>query len=222
MKIQIPKSLFKDGSTLLLLICVACSPALNQSQASVQTEVPAQIKDEIAPEVNDHAAEVVLNATEGGQTGAGIDAYMDMQAQELKAVLNAGTVDRVGEGIVVTMDGARLFDGDDFMLNTFGNNSLALVSEKLKKYENTNVVIEGHCNLSDLEDYNLEISVKRANAILKSLASLGVASSRLTSIGYGARHILDQPAAQINSSSGRSHINIAIYANAKLKMLQEN
>ncbi len=56
----------------------------------------------------------------------------------------------------------------------------------VKKYPDANIVLEGHTDSDGEEDYNLDLSLKRANAISRHLVSkAGIDPSRIQSTGYG-------------------------------------
>lgn len=206
---------------IVSIVSLSCVPVHSVTVANSQLEEVENVNAELNPINDDSSVELVLNATEGGMTGALIDDKMDRQAAELKSELITGKVERIGEGIVVTFDGGLFFDGDDYRLNSYGNSSLRYFAAIVKKYENTNMVVEGHCNISELTDYNLEISVKRANSVLKYLASYGIDSSRLTSIGYGDKQTLDE-LGNNPGTNDNSRIEIVISANEVMKMKYDN
>ena len=63
--------------------------------------------------------------------------------------------------------------------------SLNRVATILKKYNNYNVLIEGHtCDQGD-EDYNRKLSEDRSKAVMEYLISKGIESNRLTYKGIG-------------------------------------
>lgn len=55
----------------------------------------------------------------------------------------------------------------------------------LKQNASVNVQIEGHCDDRGGIQYNLGLGEKRANAIKKKLAAMGIAGSRVETISYG-------------------------------------
>ena len=65
---------------------------------------------------------------------------------------------------------------------------IALVLKKYKKYS---VVIEGHTDSTGDENYNLELSKKRAEAVGKYLIAKGIEPKRLSYKGYGSKYPID-------------------------------
>lgn len=62
------------------------------------------------------------------------------------------------------------------------------------------VQIEGHTDTTGSLNYNLELSERRAQAVMRALVELGVAQERLVARGYGAT----QPIASNDDEAGRS------------------
>ena len=60
--------------------------------------------------------------------------------------------------------------------------------------------IEGHTDNRGKPQYNLELSKRRAAAVLRYLSEHGVEAARLESEGYG----LDKPIADNNTEQGRA------------------
>lgn len=70
----------------------------------------------------------------------------------------------------------------------------------MKKYPNTEAVIEGHASAPGSASYNMTISQKRADAVKALLINeYGISASRLTSIGFGETQLLD------TSNTARAH-----------------
>ena len=83
----------------------------------------------------------------------------------------------------------------------------------LQEYEDTNITIEGHTDSKGTDSYNLDLSKKRAIAVSNYLASLGVQSSRLITVGYGEQ----QPVEENTEAAANRRVEVAIYANDDLK-----
>ena len=67
---------------------------------------------------------------------------------------------------------------------------------------NPGLVIEigGHTDNQGIENYNLVLSAKRANAVVQSLVEMGIPSARLKSKGYG----FSVPVADNSTDEGRA------------------
>jgi outer membrane protein OmpA-like peptidoglycan-associated protein len=162
------------------------------------------------------AAGAIIGAAIGGTAGAAIGHYMDKQAEEMRRDLKNAKIERVGEGIKITFASGILFDVGSDALKTEAKNNVNDLSTILNKYEDTNVLIEGHTDNTGGDDLNQRLSEKRAASVARQLKSRGVVGRRLTTVGYGEQ----QPVADNDSESGRREnrrVEIAIFANEKLK-----
>lgn len=162
----------------------------------------------------------IIGAGVGGTAGALIGRRMDKQAEELRNDLEGAEIERVGEGIKITFDSGLLFDVDSYTLKEATKENLINLSQTLNKYENTNVLVEGHTDSTGSESYNQKLSEQRAQSVTSFLLAQGVASSRLTTMGYGE----SQPIADNSTAAGRQQnrrVEVAIYANKKMKKMAE-
>ncbi len=167
------------------------------------------------------ATGAIIGAAVGGTTGALIGRKMDKQAEELRRDLEGAKVERIGEGIKITFNSGLLFDVDKYNVKTTIEDNLVQLSETLKKYEDTNILIEGHTDNTGSDEYNQELSQKRAKSVSSFLEVQGVSSSRITTMGYGE----SQPIAENSTTAGRSQnrrVEVAIFANKKMKRMAEN
>src|SRR5262249_39648997 len=93
-------------------------------------------------------------------------------------------------------------------------------AKTLNKYDDTDVLIEGHTDSSGDDAYNQTLSEKRASSVEDYLGTQGVKTSRLTKKGYGE----SQPVASNETESGRRNnrrVEVAIYANKEMKKAAE-
>ncbi|MDI1322299.1 MAG: OmpA family protein [Algoriphagus sp.] len=165
---------------------------------------------------NNTATGIIIGAAIGGSAGAIIGREMDKQAEELERDLEAAEVERVGEGIKVTFDSGLLFGIDKATLNSASKANLDSLAKTLNKYEDTNIVIDGHTDNTGTEKHNMALSIDRANTVEKYLRNLGVSASRITTNGFGET----LPEVSNDSDSGRSQnrrVEIGIVANEKMQ-----
>ncbi|MEW6600620.1 MAG: OmpA family protein [Nitrospirota bacterium] len=84
------------------------------------------------------------------------------------------------------------FEFDKSKIKTIYNDHLKKVSNFLKQYPDTAAVIEGHTCSIGTEEYNLGLSRRRAEAVVKHLISSGIEPARLKVMAYGeSRPIAD-------------------------------
>jgi peptidoglycan-associated lipoprotein len=77
------------------------------------------------------------------------------------------------------------FDTDKSDLRPDARDVLAADASWLKDHPTVKVLIEGHCDERNTEEYNLALGWRRANNAKAYLVSLGVADSQIATISYG-------------------------------------
>jgi outer membrane protein OmpA-like peptidoglycan-associated protein len=120
------------------------------------------------------------------------------QAEDLQrqiAELNAKATDR---GLVVTL-GDLLFETNKSELKGGAASNLSKLSAFLTKYPDRTVAIEGHTDSIGSDEYNLNLSQRRANSVQQFLLAQGIAANRLSASGKGENF----PVASNDSASGR-------------------
>ena len=85
-----------------------------------------------------------------------------------------------------------LFDLDKAELKPTGQSEVERVAEYLEEYASDEIVIEGHTCWRGGEEHNLELGMRRADAIRRHLVELGSEPERMTVVSYGeSRPIAD-------------------------------
>ena len=162
----------------------------------------------------------IIGAAVGGATGAVIGRYMDKQAAEIQKDVKGAKVERVGEGIRITFDSGILFDLNSYQLKADAKNNIQELAKVLQKYDDTNILIEGHTDNTGTNEYNQKLSEQRAQAVSNYAKSLGVLGTRMSVNGYGE----SQPEQDNGTEAGRRanrRVEIAIMANKKLQKAAE-
>ena len=163
-------------------------------------------------------AGILIGAVVGGAAGAYIGNYMDKQAAEIERDIEGAKVERVGEGIKITFNSGILFDVNQSTVKGQYKSELTELSRILNKYEDTNIMLVGYTDSTGSEEYNLELSKKRAGSVADFLATQNVNPTRFTIMGYGE----SQPVADNNTAGGRAlnrRVDLGIMANDKLKKI---
>jgi outer membrane protein OmpA-like peptidoglycan-associated protein len=141
---------------------------------------------------------------------------MDEQAAEMERDLEGAKVERVGEGIKITFASGILFDVNKSDLRAEAQANITDLAEILRKYDDTNILIEGHTDSDGTEEYNMSLSERRARAVSNYLAQREVDARRMTVTWYGE----SQPVADNSTPEGKQanrRVEIAIMANEELK-----
>lgn len=205
-------------AVLLSQILVSCNASNTTKGGAIGAGAGGAIGGVIGSRSDNTAVGAIIGAAVGGATGALIGRRMDKQAEELKADLEGATVERVGEGILITFDSGLLFDINSSELQADTKSNLTDLAGTLKKYDDTNILIEGHTDNTGEDAYNQRLSDRRAASVQEYLVSQGVVGSRITPKGYGEL----QPVAANDTEMGRSsnrRVEVAIYANKEMKKL---
>ncbi len=214
----------KSGIVLMLVWSMFFTPACNTSRTvqggAIGTAGGAAVGAGIGKLAGNTAMGAIIGAAVGGTAGALIGRSMDKQAEEIQQDMEGVEVERVGEGILLTFDSGLLFDYNSADLKSVTRDNLAKLSEILQKYDDTDVLIEGHTDSKGSDEYNQELSEGRANSVASYLAANGISTSRLIVKGYGE----SQPVADNETDTGRAQnrrVNLAIFANEELKKAAE-
>ena len=93
--------------------------------------------------------------------------------------------------IDIKIDGyLSYFDYDSAVLSQQTLSGLLFVADYLKSNPAVQILIEGHCDERGTRDYNIALGHKRAEAVRKQLARMGVDPQRITTKSFGK----EQPA----------------------------
>jgi outer membrane protein OmpA-like peptidoglycan-associated protein len=158
----------------------------------------------------------IIGAAAGGVTGAVIGRKMDKQAEEIKKEIPDAEVVRVAEGIVIEFKSQILFGFDQSNLTPEAKANLDKLVAILQKYPDTNIEVQGHTDSKGTTSYNQKLSEQRASTVSYYLSGKGIATSRLTIIGFGET----LPRYTNDTNEGQSQnrrVDFLISANEKMK-----
>jgi len=158
----------------------------------------------------------IVGAAVGGAAGAIIGHQMDQKAKEIQATVAGADVTRVGEGLVVTFDSGLLFDFDSDRLRAESKKNLDNLASSLNNFGDSKLLIVGHTDSQGSDDYNLDLSRRRAAAAAAYLESRGVSTARVQTSGRGET----EPIGTNDTDAGRQQnrrVEVAIYASDKMK-----
>ncbi len=175
----------------------------------------------IGHQVGNTAAGAIIGAAVGGTAGALIGRHMDKQAEEMRNDIKNAKIERIGEGINITFDSGILFETDSSALQPVAKANIESLAKVLNKYPDTNILIEGDTDNTGTEEYNQKLSERRAQAVADYQKGLGVAGSRISTVGLGELN----PVASNDTDYGRQQnrrVEVAIFANDNLKKAAEN
>lgn len=143
-----------------------------------------------------------IGAAVGGVGGAAVGRMMDNQERDMRDVLadsDAAAVSREGDLLAVTFKGDVTFDTDSSVVRPGLYSEINRVADVLKQYPETVIRAEGHTDSVGAEEYNMDLSFRRANAVYGLLTQRGIADNRVEVVGYGE----STPVATNNTEAGR-------------------
>jgi OOP family OmpA-OmpF porin len=98
-----------------------------------------------------------------------------------------------------TLEGVN-FANDSDQLNATAEGILQEAATTLKTMPDTPYEVAGHTDSNASDDYNLDLSQRRANRVRSRLIDLGVSPGQLSANGYGE----SQPIADNGTAAGRA------------------
>lgn len=210
------------SSILTICILLGSCKSMNKSTkgAIIGTAGGAAVGAAVGKASGNTAVGAIIGAAVGGTGGYLIGRYMDKQAEELRRDLKGAEIERVGEGIKITFHQGIQFATSSSDLNGTSKTNLNDLAKVLNKYDDTNILIEGHTDSTGKRKFNQDLSEGRAASVSNYLKSMGIPASRISNVGYGP----DQPIADNNTEAGRQQnrrVEVAIFANDKLKKKAE-
>lgn len=208
------------SSTLMLTSCEAIQNSNNtQRGAAIGTASGAVIGGILGNNIGkgkNAALGAVLGGIVGGVAGGVIGNKMDKQAKAIKEALPGAQVERVNEGIKITLSENTVnFDFNSAALTSVSKANLDKLAAVMTQYPDTNINVYGHTDSKGSDEYNLTLSEKRANSVIDYMVSKGVARTRLNAMGMGEK----DPIASNDTDAGRAknrRVEFAITANEEM------
>ena len=158
----------------------------------------------------------IIGGVVGGAAGGLIGNQMDKQAREIDEALPGAEVERVGEGIKLTLgENSVNFDLNKSTLTSTAKANLDKLVPVFNDYGDTDIQIFGYTDSSGSDDYNLKLSEQRAASVKTYLSSKGISAGRINTIGRGEA----DPIASNDTKEGMSQnrrVEFAITANEQM------
>lgn len=199
-------SRLRGGRTALGIVAAAALLAGCQTQPGQNTAVGAGLGALGGAAVgaaidNGGLGGALVGAGIGALAGGAVGNYMDRQEQQLRQELAGSGVDvqRQGDVIVLNMPGNITFATDSADINPQFYPTLNEISQTLRNYPQTTVQVVGHTDSTGSADYNVDLSLRRANSVVQFLQAQGVQPQRVAAYGAGET----QPIASNATASGR-------------------
>ncbi len=213
----------RDGITLALVTLLSlagtgCSSLSNtQRGALIGAGAGGAVGAVVGNAAGSTAKGAIIGAVVGGAAGAIIGSRMNDRAETLERELDNATIERIGEGILVTFDSGILFGFDSSALQTEAQKNLGdlarVLAEDSDDYE---LLVAGHTDSSGADAYNQTLSDRRASAASDFLATQGIPHRQIRTQGLGEI----EPVASNQSPAGQEanrRVEVAIFASAEYR-----
>ena len=154
----------------LLAACESPSKVSNAALASVETRSPVA--------AGAGAGATGTSATASGTSQSGVSTVNLTTARSGGAVAGAAALAAPTQRVVY-------FDFDSFVIKDEFQSLLDGHAKVLTRTSGKRMVIEGHTDERGGREYNLALGQKRAEAVVKSMALLGVPESLMEAVSFG-------------------------------------
>ncbi|HWK51787.1 MAG TPA: OmpA family protein [Steroidobacter sp.] len=192
--------------TCLLAGCTTVNPYTRESQTSKATKGAGigAAAGAVAGLLTkgDKLQNALIGAGVGALAGGGVGYYMDVQEAKLRQKLEGTgvSVTRMGDNITLNMPSSITFATNSADLNGQFYNALGGVAMVLKEYNKTVIEVAGHTDSTGSDQYNQQLSERRAASVANYLVGQGITQQRLLTVGAGE----SRPVASNDSEAGRA------------------
>jgi outer membrane protein OmpA-like peptidoglycan-associated protein len=158
--------------------------------------------------------EVLAGAAIGAGIGAGVGHYMDRQEEKL-AQIPGTSVERLNDDtLLVHFDSDVLFQSGSANLTDISRSTLDQAASVFNEFPKTAIIAQGHTDSVGSEEYNQQLSERRAGSVRSYLVARGVDDGRIVSLGYGESQPVDSNDTEYGRSKNR-RVDLLLKAKAK-------
>ena len=204
--------------TLVSVSVVGCAtapdPEVLRAQGAVQSARDDPLVAEYAPVALRDAEQTLVQVEQAQREGlddeeidhlaylaeqkAAIAQAQAIEQRSQKELMQELHAERTARGLVVTLEDV-LFEVNGADLQPGTQVELLRLVEFLQRNPDRKVLIEGHTDSIGSSEYNLQLSLLRAESVQSFLVGNGLPADRITAIGYGET----RPEAPNDSATGR-------------------
>jgi outer membrane protein OmpA-like peptidoglycan-associated protein len=176
-------------------------PAKAQRQAVIGAAVGGAVGLMTGDDSMERKKRALIGAGLGALAGASVGTYMDRQEAKLRAELERTgvSVTRDGDNITLNMPGNITFATNSSDLNASFFDVLNSVGLVVNEFDQTVIEVAGHTDSTGTDEYNQQLSQRRASAVASYLGTRSVRSDRIIPVGSGETH----PVASNDTDVGR-------------------
>jgi outer membrane protein OmpA-like peptidoglycan-associated protein len=159
----------------------------------------------------------IIGGVVGGTAGGLIGNNMDKQAQKIDQALPGADVERVGEGIKITLgENSVNFDLGKSTLTSTAKANLDKLVPVFNEYPDTDIQIVGYTDSSGSDELNQKLSEQRSASVKTYLVSKGIKGARIVTSGLGEADPIADNTTKDGMAKNR-RVEFAITANEKMK-----
>lgn len=144
----------------------------------------------------------LIGAGIGALAGLGWGAYKDAQYKEFMEALSRTdvTVTNNENSINLRLPGSSSFATGSAVINNNFYGPLNSIADVMKRYPETKIQVSGYTDNTGNPNVNLNLSLERAQSVANYFAAQGIATNRISTVGYGDRN----PIASNATEAGRA------------------
>lgn len=165
---------------------------------TVRAELLAEAREREAQRAEREAQRAQREAERAEQLAETREQQADRAQGRIEQLSEQLAAERTNRGLVLTL-GDVLFETDRAELKPGANDTVARVAEFLGEYADRRALIEGHTDSRGSDEYNRQLSERRAQSMHDALVSEGIDPSRLSVRGMGEQ----APVATNDTAAGR-------------------
>ncbi len=120
-------------------------------------------------------------------TAAGYSQNMDVTVR-LHPIAEGILTEPIREGSIIVLENIY-YDFDKFFIRKGAAQELDALAQLMKKYPSMEVQLVAHTDSQGDDDYNLDLSVKRADSARRYLIQKGIEAHRVEAFGYGEQDV---------------------------------
>jgi outer membrane protein OmpA-like peptidoglycan-associated protein len=196
-------------SVLALLALSACetAPPSHYDYGPPPSPPPQNMRPYTPPVQQRPAQPVVRNVKPMGTivTAKNVEAYTDSEENELRAALH-GTgvlVSRMADDLVINIHSDALFAPDSGDLSPRANEIMQSIAYVVRKYDATQLQVNGYTDTAGSPAQNQTISQQRAASVAKVLTGDGVDGKRVLARGFGEKGLKIPTGSGVNEPRNR-------------------
>ncbi len=201
------KALISGAALLILAGCETPPPSHYDYPPAYQPPPPQQAYTPYHAPARP-AAVVVHNVKPigaGALPAQKVEAYTDTEEAELRVALrgSGAVVGRLANDLLINMKSDSLFETGSSEFSGRASDIFASVAYVVRKYDSTQLQVNGYTDTSGSPERNLQLSQARASAVAKALTDDGVDPHRVLARGFGGRGLKIPTGAGVNEPRNR-------------------